>query len=91
VLEIGVISAIAAGAANWLILHRATRRATRPAPGPDPGLAPDPGIDEERVGLGTPIPSVTLAAAAPLPSVVDETDDAGGHRIYLNPWADEDL
>jgi hypothetical protein len=23
--------------------------------------------------------------------VVDETDDAGGHRIYMNPWAqDED-
>ena len=19
----------------------------------------------------------------------DETDDVGGHRIYLNPWADE--
>ena len=23
------------------------------------------------------------------PSVVDETDDAGGHRIYLDPWADD--
>jgi len=23
-------------------------------------------------------------------AVIDETDDAGGHRIYLNPWADED-
>jgi hypothetical protein len=22
-------------------------------------------------------------------SVVDETDDAGGHRIYLDPWADD--
>ena len=22
--------------------------------------------------------------------VIDETDDAGGHRIYLNPWADEE-
>ncbi|HEV2255573.1 MAG TPA: DUF6350 family protein [Streptosporangiaceae bacterium] len=22
--------------------------------------------------------------------VIDETDDAGGHRIYLNPWADQD-
>jgi hypothetical protein len=23
------------------------------------------------------------------PAVVDETDDAGGHRIYLDPWADD--
>jgi hypothetical protein len=22
-----------------------------------------------------------------MPGVVDETDDADGHRIYLNPWA----
>jgi hypothetical protein len=22
--------------------------------------------------------------------VIDETDDAGGHRIYLNPWAEEE-
>jgi hypothetical protein len=22
--------------------------------------------------------------------VVDETDDAGGHRIYMNPWAADD-
>jgi hypothetical protein len=21
--------------------------------------------------------------------VVDETDDADGHRIYLNPWAED--
>ena len=34
--------------------------------------------------------------AAPLPDawapagVVDETDDVGGHRIYLNPWAAEE-
>jgi Family of unknown function (DUF6350) len=24
------------------------------------------------------------------PGVTDETDDIGGHRIYLNPWADEE-
>ncbi len=30
-------------------------------------------------------------AAARIPvGVIDETDDAGGHRIYLNPWADQD-
>jgi len=21
--------------------------------------------------------------------IVDESDDAGGHRIHVNPWADE--
>jgi len=38
--------------------------------------APDP--DDEDTG---PIPIPVL------PGVVDETDDADGHRIYLNPWA----
>ena len=23
----------------------------------------------------------------PGPALIDETDDAGGHRIYMNPWA----
>jgi hypothetical protein len=27
-------------------------------------------------------------AQADIPGVVDETDDAGGHRIYMNPWGD---
>jgi hypothetical protein len=28
--------------------------------------------------------------SGPLPAlIVDETDDAGGHRIHVNPWADE--
>jgi hypothetical protein len=31
------------------------------------------------------------ASAAPAPAgVVDENDDAGGHRIYVNPWASYD-
>src|SRR5260370_21779528 len=31
------------------------------------------------------------APAAGIPAgVIDETDDAGGHRIYLNPWARHD-
>jgi hypothetical protein len=38
-----------------------------------------------------PVPSEPAAAIpAPLAGVVDETDDADGHRIYLNPWADGD-
>lgn len=45
----------------------------------------------KRLGLTTgsarasgPIP----VASGTLPAVVDETDDAGGHRIYVDPWAD---
>jgi phosphoribosylglycinamide formyltransferase-1 len=58
VLEIGVTAALAAGAANWLILRRAANRS------PVPGGIPDP-------------------------SVVDESDDLDGHRIFVNPWAEE--
>ena len=35
-------------------------------------------------------PAVPSAAAGAPAGVVDETDDAGGHRIYLNPWASAD-
>jgi hypothetical protein len=59
VMEIGVIAALAAAAANWLILRRASDH------------------DEAE-------------PAASTPSVVDETDDADGHRIYVNPWADDE-
>ena len=34
-------------------------------------------------------PEPAPAAGIPV-GVIDETDDAGGHRIYLNPWADQD-
>ena len=44
-----------------------------------------------RRALPQPGPSEPAAAVpAPLSGVVDETDDAGGHRIYLNPWAGGD-
>ncbi|HVT67551.1 MAG TPA: DUF6350 family protein, partial [Trebonia sp.] len=34
--------------------------------------------------------AVRDALSGPLPAlIVDETDDAGGHRIHVNPWADE--
>jgi hypothetical protein len=71
VLEIGVTAALTAAAANWVILRRAGRR--RSAGLPVPGAD-----DDEDTG---PIPVVVM------PGVVDETDDADGHRIYLNPWA----
>ena len=71
ILEMGVTAAVAAGAANWLMLRHTPagwgfRRATAGSPVP----AAEDDADEYRG-----------------PVVVDETDDAGGHRIYLDPWA----
>jgi len=71
VLEIGVTAALTAAAANWAILRRAGRRRS--------AVLPVPGADDDE-DTG-PIPVVVM------PGVVDETDDADGHRIYLNPWA----
>ena len=71
VLEIGVTAALTAAAANWLILRRAGRRRSAGLPVP---------ADDDDADTG-PIPIPVL------PGVVDETDDADGHRIYLNPWA----
>jgi hypothetical protein len=65
VLEIGVTAALAAGAANWLILRNTSRRAAR----------------------GAARQAETLPE--PDPSMVDESDDLHGHRIYVNPWAEE--
>ena len=59
------------GAANWLILRRATRRRTADQP-----------------AAGGRWPAAAGGRLSPLrPGMVDETDAAGGHRIYLNPWA----
>jgi hypothetical protein len=71
VLEIGVTAALTAGATNWVILRRTVRRRAVGLP------IPDDADDQDTV----PIPVVVM------PGVVDETDDADGHRIYLNPWA----
>ena len=45
-----------------------------------------------RRSAGLPVPDEDDADTGPIPipvipGVVDETDDADGHRIYLNPWA----
>jgi hypothetical protein len=32
---------------------------------------------------------IAARASGPLPAVIDETDDAGGHRIFIDPWAGE--
>jgi hypothetical protein len=73
-LQIGVTAALTAAAANWLMLRRTTPRL--------PGRRRPP---EEAPHAPEPAP----AAGIPV-GVIDETDDAGGHRIYLNPWADQD-
>jgi Family of unknown function (DUF6350) len=36
--------------------------------------------------LGAELPGPALAT----PGVVDESDNAGGHRIYFNPWAGQE-
>ena len=79
VLEIGVTAALAAAAANWLILRRAAARKARNHPAP-----------AEAQDAGSPAAGGSAAAAAIAPGIIDETDDAGGHRIYLNPWAASD-
>jgi len=77
VLEIGVTAALAAAASNWLILRRAAARKARDHPAP----ARD---------AGSPSAGRPAAAAAIAPGIIDETDDAGGHRIYVDPWAAHD-
>ena len=75
ILEMGVTSAVAAGAANWLILRRTAAgwrfgRAVAAVAGVVPA-----GDDRAHDYHG--------------PVLVDETDDADGHRIYLDPWAED--
>jgi Family of unknown function (DUF6350) len=71
VLEMGVTAAVAAGAANWLLLrHTAGGWRSRQAG----QAAPDPAGQDRPEDYHGPV-------------LVDETDDAGGHRIYLDPWA----
>jgi Family of unknown function (DUF6350) len=42
---------------------------------------------QDNARLGGP---ATVRVSAPQPAlIVDETDDAGGHRIHVNPWADD--
>jgi len=78
VLEIGVTAALAAGAANWLILRRSANRGEAPGRGPGRSVPGRPGSN--RPGSNRSVPGR---------SVVDESDDLNGHRIYVNPWADE--
>jgi hypothetical protein len=78
ILEIGVTAALSAACANWIILRRATRRTSKSSttlPTPDFSEPAAPGLGSGRWAR--------LAKTG----VVDESDDADGHRIYLDPWA----
>ncbi len=80
ILEIGVTAALAAAAANWLILRRASHRAGQARLTPPAG----PG---EYEGVASPHKRGIAAGRPPGPALIDESDDADGHRIYFNPWA----
>lgn len=113
VLEVGVTAALAAGAANWLLLRRHMRRLAAehaPAPAPFPagpaagwaagsvagaaagsavGVAPGSSGGEWPPGpAGGGPPGLSPVHASTAPAVVDEADDAGGHRIFVDPWVD---
>ena len=76
ILEIGVTAALSAAATNWLILRRA--RTSRPVRA---GPAGAEGVWGERFppGIG--------GFRGVVPPGQHLTDDADGHRIYMNPWA----
>ena len=83
-LEIGVTAALTAAVATWL-MFRPQRglggRVGPPRAGGSRGVAP-PGQAER-----SPAPAETEGIRV---GIIDETDDVGGHRIYVNPWAYED-
>ena len=97
-LEVGVTAALVAGAANWLLLRRHIRRLASASArsAHQAALADhlDPGLNGTTAGMAPPSapgqPRQTrqprISGAMPA-LVVDETDDAGGHRIYYDPWA----
>jgi hypothetical protein len=96
-LQIGVTAALTAAAANWLLFRRA--RPKRPQR-PRPNLSEHPGEPEAPQETWAWAPETEAEAAEEYEppdqdrirfGVIDETDDAGGHRIYLNPWANRDL
>jgi hypothetical protein len=86
VLEIGVTAAVVAGLANWLILRHHIKRLASAAQESAGSFSPAPGS-----GVASGAAGLVGAAGTtgPMPAVVDEEDDVGGHRIYLDPWAGE--
>jgi hypothetical protein len=78
-----VTAALVAGAANWLIIRHHVRRLAAVA-------SRESGAPAAASGRSPAATGPQARASGPLPAlIVDETDDAGGHRIHVNPWADE--
>jgi len=87
-LEIGVTAALTAAGADWLILRRNSPRLPRRRP---PDETEEAGVSAESGVSAVFRRPARPAEPARIPvGVIDESDDAGGHRIYLNPWADQD-
>ena len=83
VLEVGVTAALVAGAANWLIIRHHIRRLSALQAQEPAGIR----VSGPQARLTGPVPS---RVSGPLPAlIVDENDDAGGHRIHVNPWAED--
>jgi uncharacterized protein DUF6350 len=82
-LEVGVTAALVAGAANWLLLRHHIKRLA--AAGRLSGSPEDdwPSAPPNADALAKAATSATASA-----STVDEADDAGGHRIFVDPWAE---
>jgi hypothetical protein len=77
-----VTAAVAAGVVNWLILRHHVKRIEMAAR-TEAARASSP----EAVGVAAP--GGGARASGPMPAVIDESDTAGGHRIYFDPWAGE--
>ena len=101
ILEVGVTAALVAGAANWLLLRRHIRRirqaaAETTAAAQESALAGHltPTPDDHASPVSTQADQARHSqqprSSGPLPVlIVDETDDADGHRIYYDPWAND--
>jgi Family of unknown function (DUF6350) len=80
-LQVGLVAMLEIGVTAALTAAAANWLILRPRPG-GPGA-----MGLSHGGSGEVCPGGQHGAIAAL----DETDDAGGHRIYLNPWAVRDV
>jgi hypothetical protein len=86
VLEVGVTAALSAAAANWLMLRRTNRRGVTRR-GMTRSWAEDHLVPSRNGAHAGGEAAGSDARPGIRAGVIDENDDAGGHRIYLNPWA----
>ncbi|WP_283138600.1 cell division protein PerM [Rhizohabitans arisaemae] len=95
ILEVGVAAGISAGLGNWWLMRRGRTATAAPIRGlrkkARPGTpAPAAHWLDATEAETQPIPVVTADGPAvpdPRPGIVDESDDKGGHIIYVDPYA----